>query len=73
MKKYKTFRLPKINVSEKYQPYKNVSLDRNHPDAIELEDREKLRKKWFKIELTTSAICIVFIIAMTFLGYFKII
>ena len=32
----KTFMLPKINVPEKYQPYKNVSLDRNHPEKKEV-------------------------------------
>lgn len=31
-RKKKPFRLPKIDVPEKYQPYKGVSLDRHHPD-----------------------------------------
>jgi len=25
------WKLPEIDVPEKYQPYKNVSIDRNHP------------------------------------------
>jgi hypothetical protein len=35
MRKNKKFKLPKLNVPEKYQPYKGVSLDRNHPEREE--------------------------------------
>ena len=31
-RKRKTFKLPKLNVPDKYQPYEGVSLDRNHPE-----------------------------------------
>lgn len=36
--------LPKLDVPEKYQPFEDVSLDRNHPDR-----EKKAKKKFSKI------------------------